>query len=297
MTDTPQPQEIHVTIDGLRYAGLAWGPVDGLPVLALHGWLDHAGSFAALAPHLTGCRTVALDLSGQGRSAHRSPDASYNLWDDLPQIAGILDALGWDSCVLLGHSRGANIGTLFAAAQPHRVRALVALDSLVPVPTPPEAVVDTLRGFIEDTRKQAGKSPRRYTSPEDYVTRRTGRRNSAATARALARRALREDADGFRLRADRRLFASSAVKFSQSQIEALLKALTMPVLNIWATDGIRAEAPWADTAIARAAQLIPDYQTREIDGDHHVHLDPDSAGRIADLILVFLHEKIGHTPD
>lgn len=42
-------------IDGLRLAGLVWGPEDGTPVLALHGWMDHAESFRALAPRLGGC--------------------------------------------------------------------------------------------------------------------------------------------------------------------------------------------------------------------------------------------------
>jgi pimeloyl-ACP methyl ester carboxylesterase len=289
--DQPSPQEHRWILDGLSYAGLAWGPVDGRPVLATHGWMDHADSFRELAPRLAGCRVVALDLSGQGHSAHRSPDATYNLWDDLPQMATLLDTLGWEKCTLIGHSRGANINSLFAAAQPHRVNAVIALDALVPDPVAEEAVVDTLRAFIEETRQQIARPRRSFTSKEDYVTRRSERRNSRQTAEALVDRAVAETPDGVRTRADARLFASSAMKLTRPQVEAVLGALTMPVLNIWAKDGLPAYTEWPDTARRLAEDLIADYEAIDIPGDHHVHLDPDGAQRIATAILDFLDRK------
>ncbi|WP_240544828.1 alpha/beta fold hydrolase [Paracoccus sp. AK26] len=115
------------------------------------------GSFRQLSgagPRLTGCHVVALDLSGHGLSAHRAGHATYNIWDDLPQIAEVLDQLGWDSCVLLGHSRGAIIATLFAAILPEKVRGLIALDSLLPEPAAPDSFVKTLRAFVEGSRRQ-----------------------------------------------------------------------------------------------------------------------------------------------
>ncbi|WP_236638195.1 alpha/beta fold hydrolase [Mangrovicoccus ximenensis] len=126
MDATTPPRDCSWEIDGLPLAGLAWGPQDGTPVLALHGWMDHAASFAELAPRLGGCHVVAPDLSGQGLSGHRSPHATYNIWDDLPQLAGLLDRLGWDSCVLLGHSRGANISALLAATATTRSASAAA---------------------------------------------------------------------------------------------------------------------------------------------------------------------------
>ena len=95
------------TVDGLTVAGMAWGPADGHPVLALHGWLDNAASFEVLAPILAGCRVVALDLTGHGLSDHRSEDATYLIWDDIPQVLKVIEALGWTDCTMLGHSRGA----------------------------------------------------------------------------------------------------------------------------------------------------------------------------------------------
>lgn len=284
----PQPQHWH--LDDLRLSGLVWGPETGTPVLALHGWMDHADSFRVLAPLLRDCRVVALDLSGQGHSQHRAAHATYNIWDDLPQIAGLLDQLGWQDCVLLGHSRGANIAALFAAALPERVRALVALDSLVPEPSE-VTVVDTLRAFLHETRSRSARGTRSFPRREDYIDRRAGQANSRQVAEALADRALEETPEGFRLRGDPRLFASSAVKLTRPHIEDVLRAIQCPVLNIWGTDGILRRRPKFADFVREASRLIPDYERVEIGGDHHLHLEPQAAGQVATHILDFLERR------
>jgi pimeloyl-ACP methyl ester carboxylesterase len=118
----------------LTYSGLEWGRPDAPLVIALHGWLDNALSFSVLAPQLKGLRVLALDLSGQGWSAHRSQDATYHIWDDIPQLMGILEQLGEPSVSVLGHSRGAAIAVLLAAALGERCAHLVLLDGLLPHP-------------------------------------------------------------------------------------------------------------------------------------------------------------------
>jgi pimeloyl-ACP methyl ester carboxylesterase len=88
---------------------------------------------------------VALDLTGHGQSDWRSADASYQIWDDLPEIVGVLDTLGWDTCDLVGHSRGAIISTIIASAFPERVRHLVLLDAVVPEAVAAEAFPAQMR--------------------------------------------------------------------------------------------------------------------------------------------------------
>ena len=257
-----KPRERHWVIDDLPLSGLAWGPKDGTPVLALHGWMDHAGSFEVLAPLLQGCHVVALDLSGQGHSGHRAAHATYNIWDDLPQIVEVLDQLGWQDCVLLGHSRGANISALLAAALPERVRAFVALDSLVSEPTE-DTVVATLRAFLQQTRSQIGRPARVFKDEKAYITRRVKQGNSPQSAETLAGRALEALPEGFRMRGDPRLFASSAIKLTQSQVEDVLQAIRCPVLNIWATGGILQSRPRLVDLVRRAEDLVSNYEKVE----------------------------------
>ena len=72
----PVVEEIRLSLPHIELAAHVFGPEDGIPVIALHGWLDNANSFARLAPKLHGLRIVALDLAGHGHSAHRPPGAS-----------------------------------------------------------------------------------------------------------------------------------------------------------------------------------------------------------------------------
>lgn len=282
------PTECEWDVDGLRLTGLAWGRSDDTPVLALHGWMDHAASFQELAPRLTGCRVVAIDLSGQGLSAHRAAHATYNIWDDLPQITELIDQIGWKDCVVVGHSRGANISALFAATQPEKVRAFVALDALVPEPAESETFVSTLRAFVEQTRQQKNRLAKTFATKLDYIGRRSAQGNSRQTSEALADRALEEIQDGFQMRGDARLFASSAVKLTKPQVETVLRSIQCPVLNIWAKDGIRQTRPKFNDLAQLGAELISQYEVMEVEGDHHFHLDPAIAELIAQAILGFL---------
>ncbi len=48
-----------------RNVAKVWGPDNGFPMLALHGWQDNAGSFDTLAPLLpANIRLVCLDFCG-----------------------------------------------------------------------------------------------------------------------------------------------------------------------------------------------------------------------------------------
>src|SRR5690606_28472850 len=102
-------------------------------LLAAHGWLDNAGSFDLLAPRLAGCRLVAVDAAGHGRSGFRAPDASYALWHDVADLAGVADALGWETFSLVGHSRGAGTAMLLAGTFPERIERLVLIEGGVPL--------------------------------------------------------------------------------------------------------------------------------------------------------------------
>jgi pimeloyl-ACP methyl ester carboxylesterase len=99
-----------------RITGLRTGTPGAPKVRALHGWLDNAASFVPLAPWLPGIELVAPDLPGHGRSVHLPQGADYSFAGAVNSVLDIADALGWDRFALLGHSMGAGIGSLVAAA-------------------------------------------------------------------------------------------------------------------------------------------------------------------------------------
>ncbi|WP_206613464.1 alpha/beta fold hydrolase [Parahaliea mediterranea] len=279
-----QAEEAHWEIDGLRLAGLCWGPQDGQPVLALHGWQDNAASFARLAPQLTGCRVVAVDLSGQGRSSFRSADATYQIWDDVPQLITLLDRLGWQRCALLGHSRGGIIATLVAAAAPQRISHLVMLDGIVPEAVPETAFPFQLGRFVSERDRALARQARRYPSRDAAVEARVRNGFNRECAETLALRGLEGDSEqGWAWRIDPRLRAASAVKMTDGQIRATLGAIRAPALLLRAGRGMMQHEPLVELARGH----IPQLRVTQVDGGHHFHMEAVVDSLVPDL-LAFL---------
>ena len=115
-------EELRIALPERTLAALAWGDPARPPMLALHGWLDNAGSFSAIAPLLARSHyVVAIDLRGHGRSSHLPPGAWYHYVDYFDDLRATLDHFGWPKATLFGHSLGGTLASLFAAAYPERV--------------------------------------------------------------------------------------------------------------------------------------------------------------------------------
>ncbi len=280
----PVPQQWH--IDGLHLEAMSWGDPAGRPLLALHGWLDNAASFSLLAPLLTGFHVVALDLTGHGRSDRRSEDATYQIWDDLPQILGVVDALGWDSFSLVGHSRGAIISSLLASAFPERVERLVLLDAVLPPSVAEEQYATQLRKFVQDKKRLLQRDTRVFESVEAAVATREGPGLSHSAACLLVERNLRACAGGYTWTTDPRLRGASAVKLTDGQNQAVLAALSMPTLLLMAQEGFGRHPEIA----ANAGRYISDLTVEQVDGGHHFHMEPCVA-MVAQRIVDFLQGR------
>ena len=150
---------------GQTLAALSWDG-QGEPVLALHGWLDNAASFMPLATQWQR-PMVALDFSGHGHSDHRPDGVVTHLVDHVRDVLAVADQLGWQRFTLVGHSMGAGIACLFAAALPERVSRLVLIEGLGPPTTPAEDVAKTLRKALDDMMALADKRKPVYTEIAD----------------------------------------------------------------------------------------------------------------------------------
>ncbi len=263
-------REMHWTVHGLELAGLAWGDPEGTPVLCLHGWLDNAASFAVLGPLLTGCYVVAPDLTGHGQSQRRSLDATYQIWDDLPEVLGIIEALGWTRFALVGHSRGAIIASLFAASFPERIAGLIMLDAVGPEPVPASSFPRQMRRFLEDKGRLLARDDRIFPTVGDAVAARRERGLPAEAAMLLVQRNLKPCEGGYTWTTDHRLRGASAVKLSEEQVAAVLEALSMPTLLLLARGGLGGRHKQLE---ALASRLIPDLTVSYVDGSHHFHME------------------------
>ncbi|AUI59615.1 alpha/beta fold hydrolase [Amycolatopsis sp. BJA-103] len=118
-----------LTRDGgvLRYGDLAG---DGRPVVFTHGaGMDHRMFDAqALALNEAGHRVVSWDQRGHGESS-LAPGARFTAESALDDLSALLDHLGLDRPVLVGHSLGGNLAQALVRRFPARVSGLVVVDS------------------------------------------------------------------------------------------------------------------------------------------------------------------------
>ncbi len=199
-------EELELRTPDLRLAARAWGPADGIPVLAVHGWLDNAASFDALAPLLPDIRFVALDLTGHGRSDHRLPGVHYHFVDFIPDIVAAADALGWERFSLLGHSLGGGIVAFVAAILPERVRRVAMIEGLGPPTSNPDDGPANLRKAIEQMNALSRKRLPVYPNVEAAIHARCEASGlSWLAAATLVERGLQPVGDGFGWRTDPRL--------------------------------------------------------------------------------------------
>ncbi|NWW51371.1 SEHL2 protein, partial [Pedionomus torquatus] len=119
-------------------AAKAWGPLDGHPVLCLHGWLDNANTFDKLIPLLPrDCYYVAMDFSGHGLSSHRPAGSPYHFLDYVTDVRRVVAALQWRRFTLMGHSMGnffflsyCFVSPQFCFIYPEMVDKLILLENL-----------------------------------------------------------------------------------------------------------------------------------------------------------------------
>jgi pimeloyl-ACP methyl ester carboxylesterase len=240
-------------------------------MLASHGWLDNAGSFDLLAPELPDCEIVALDAAGHGFSDSRSADASYDLGQDVGDMLDVLDDLGWQHCTLLGHSRGAAISMLFAAAFPERVDKLVLIEGGLPLTGEPHDAPENLARALLERRSLRARSGRVFAERSRAIAERTQgfTKVTETAAEVLARRSLREVPGGFQWHADQRLKGASELRFTAAHALAFVRRVTAPVLLVFA-----AESPFSSRPLYREAKaLFARAEHVQLPGGHHFHLE------------------------
>jgi pimeloyl-ACP methyl ester carboxylesterase len=276
-------RERTLDLPGHRVAAIEWGPEDAQPVLALHGWLDNAASFARLAPMLESLHLVALDLPGHGRSDGLPAVCSRHFVDWVPVVLEAADAIGWQRFSLLGHSMGAGISTLVPAVARERIERLVLVEGMGPLSSPAEGAPEQLAKALRSEVVIALKEPSVHQDLEAAIAARM--KNSDldhASARLMVERGVEQIARGVRFTFDPRLKTSSRMRLTEEQVLAFLERIECPVLAVRATEGW----PFPEQIVARRLGAIADLRTAQVEGGHHVHLtNPE---RVAPLIREFV---------
>ncbi|ULE31331.1 alpha/beta fold hydrolase [Mycobacterium sp. IDR2000157661] len=135
MTAAPPPidgvRRSFVEARGVRFHVTESGPPDGRPVVALHGWPQHHWVYRdLLADPPAGLRIIAPDLPGYGWSGpapHR-----WAKEDVASDVLALLDVLGLDHVLLMGHDWGAFVGYLMVLRAPERIDGYLVMNMAHP---------------------------------------------------------------------------------------------------------------------------------------------------------------------
>lgn len=264
------PVELQIALDRGELAARSWGDASLPPLLAVHGWLDNADSFALLAPLLAHrFRVIAMDLPGHGHSAHLPAGASYHYADYVQAVLSVADALSLDRYHLLGHSLGAGVASLVAAALPSRLEQLWLIEGLGPIADDGSHTLQRFRdAMIPHTAKR--RPLRIFRDIEQAVQARClASGMPAELARPIVERGLQRVDGGWCWRSDPRLTGASAVRMAESQVHALLRGITTPTSLLLSRP---TTAYLSDAMMQARAACVTDIRVSHLDGGHHLHL-------------------------
>lgn len=264
-------EEVRLRLPHLEVAAHLYGPEDGRPVIALHGWLDNAASFSRLAPLLNGVRILALDLPGHGLSDHRPAGAGYNIWDYAYDILQTAEQFGWQRFSLLGHSLGGIVSVLLAGAMPERIERLALIDGVIPytgeAESAPRKLGEALRALLAVERKRKPV----YASFDQAVAARMKGVGAVSreAAERLAQRGLMPVPGGYTWRTDPRLMLPSPLRLTLAHAQAFAQRVECPTSLIIARQGLM-----TDAKVIEFIDSLP-FESHRLHGGHHLHLDDD----------------------
>ena len=234
------------SVRGLQLAYHVYGDPGGVPLLCVHGFLDHGASFRFMAEHLPGFRVVAPDMRGHGHSEWIGAGGYYHFYDYYDDVRALVRALDWTGFHLVGHSMGGSIATGLAALDSDRVRSVILLEGMGPPYSDLCDAVDRIgrwSGALRKPRLDGGPAQRRATrrtmvDVDDAARRLTtlNPRLPASRARALAASGTEAVDGGVVWRHDPLHRTSAAKPFIRDEAEALWRGIQAPVLSLMGSD-------------------------------------------------------------
>jgi esterase len=281
--DVVLPADHDVVVGGLRLHYLNWGRKGRPPLLFLHGGCltAHTWDLVCLALRAD-FHCLALDQRGHGDSEW-SPVLDYGPDAHVRDIRGLIEQLGLERPVLVGHSLGGLNAMVYAAAAAEQLGG-VALVDVGPEPHP--GAVKRIAGFVMGDPGDG--------SVDDFVERARAfnPRRDPRLLRYSLRHNLRRMPDGtLTWKYDRRWLTPERFASMRRRFEGLRESaetITCPVLVI---RGAESDALSDEQAAAFAAAL-PDGRWDKVENAGHT-IQGDNPRGLVRVLGRFLAE-IGH---
>ena len=294
----PSTQEVSFNLPWGIIAGKLWGNPDSeKKLLAVHGWLENAGSFDRLAPLLFENELfahkysmLAIDLAGHGFSSHRKDGVPYMTMHYAMDIKHVLNQLGWEKFEILGHSLGGSISALLVIGLPDQIEHYITIDAFAPLGIRPDQYLNRLEHSVEaaSTIYSIPDGFKSYPTEESILQRilEGNKQLNEEAAKVLAIRGTKPVENGFTFTRDLRIKAGSPMYFlGKSYLEftqEVLNHISVPSICIIPTDShMKYKGSPSDL------KLPENYTSKLVPGNHHVHTNTPEI--VAPIILEFLN--------
>mgnify|MGYP001426253974 CR=1 FL=1 len=243
---------------GLSMRLCTWGPPDAPAVVCCHGWLDQGAAWDAVAVRLVarGFRVLAPDHRGHGHSAWTPPGTTYHFMEYVADLQSVLDEVQLSKTLLVGHSMGGTIASLFAGLRPDRVDGLVLLDGLGPGAVAVSDAVHQAGVFLEQCQAPRPHKPMRSLTDAAERIRRTNPSLQMEVAHRLADRATRATPEGLIWRWDPLHRTRAAVAYDAERHLETLRRIQAPVAIGIGRDGWYSHMPGLEERIASIPRRV-----------------------------------------
>ena len=238
----------------------------------------------ALAPRY---QIIAMDLRGRGLS--EKPPAGYSIAHHCQDIRVLLENLGVERAVIMGHSLGALIALAFGAEHPERVERLILVDGAGKLSA--EQTEKVFAG-IQPTLDRLGKV---FPSSEAYLDLMKKNPLLQPWSPALETYYLYEIEEvegGVRSRVQPEHIKEEAENLGNLNVAEFYPQIKCPVLILRATEGMLVpdDILLPKEVVERMLQEIPDARCVDLQGSNHysIVLQPNEAR--ARVIRSFLEE-------
>jgi len=120
-------QEDYIITNGVQLHYVTQG--EGQLMLMLHGFPEFWYSWRHQIPEFASdYKVVALDLRGYNDSDKPKDVSAYQISELVNDIKGVIQGLGYESCILVGHDWGGMIAWYVAYTYPERVDQLIVMN-------------------------------------------------------------------------------------------------------------------------------------------------------------------------
>lgn len=252
--------------DGVEIQLAEWEG-QGKTVICVHGLTANCRCWDVIAGAITPVnRMIAMDLRGRGLSG--KPATGYSIEHHCRDILAVVDDLGLERVVIMGHSLGAFISLIFGALHPERVDRIILVDGGGKLS---ETQREKVFAGIKPSLDRLGKV---FPSFEDYLALMKGAPFLKPWTSALDtyyEYEIEAVKGGIRSRIKPEHIQEEALNLAKVDVSQFYKKIVCPVLILRATEGLLApdDILLPEEVVKKLVREIPNARRVDLEGTNH----------------------------